>query len=310
LTVIATKATGKLYRHTLSLAFYAFVAAPILSCPGEAASFACDAAGTTLRERLICGNPELSGADEKLAAVYKAALNVLSEKGRSGLRNGQHDWLSYMQVVCWIGRKAPGSDSKANCLKTEYEKRQKQLDNAVMKTGGMVIRRVDRFSVAYSAGRGSGGSHPGFNTTVISFPQIDKPSNSGERAWNKLIAEHKHAGLSLEDVSANDYAGSEDDSDLFVDYVLGGVSPSMISLWLLVYDDAHGAHGAAEDEGITWLFGERRALRAEDVLTPVSPGTKRSRSWCCSGRNAKPVATLPCRSHRRSWTRCVIPRIG
>jgi uncharacterized protein len=272
LTVIATtKATGKFYRHALSSVFYVFVVALILLRPGEAASFACDAARATPRERLVCGDPELSSADGKLAAAYRAALSALSEKGRSDLRNGQRDWLRYTQAICWIDGKAPSNNSKDNCLKTEYEKRQKQLDNAAVKAGGMVIRRVDRFSVTYSTGRGSGGSHPGFNTTVISFPQIDKPNNARERAWNKLIAKHKHAGLLLAAVSANNSSDSEDDSDLLVDYVLGSVSPSMISLWLQVYYDAHGAHGTAQDEGITWLLGERRALRAQDVFDASRP---------------------------------------
>ncbi|HUH84003.1 MAG TPA: hypothetical protein VLX85_05305 [Stellaceae bacterium] len=35
---------------------------------------------------------------------------------------------------------------------------------------------------------------------------------------------------------------------------------------LHIEDFAHGAHGTSDDEGITWLLGEGRALRAEDVF--------------------------------------------
>lgn len=182
--------------HGLKLALCAFLAVPFLSPPSEAASFSCDAAKAP-RERMICADPELSRADEKLAIAYKAALDALSEEGRADLRTGEREWLSYTQTVCWIGRKAPEGGSSRNCLMDEYAQRQKQLDNAVVKTGGLVVRRVDRFSVAPSAGPGSGGAHPGFNTTVISLPQIDKPRGEHDAAWNKLIAEHRHGDMPL-----------------------------------------------------------------------------------------------------------------
>jgi uncharacterized protein len=231
---------------------------------GEAASFSCNAPMAP-RERLICADPELSRADETLAVAYKAALAALSESGRETTREGQRQWLRYIQIVCPIGRKG-GGPSNADCLKREYAARQKQLDSAVVKQGGLVIRRVDLFKAAPSAGPESGGGHPGFNTTVVSFPQIDRPRDEREEAWNKLIAEHEHRGATLASASAIASAEPDDDYDLTIDYVLGTVSPTMISLQLLIYDDAHGAHGSASDEQITWFIREGRALRAEDVF--------------------------------------------
>lgn len=146
-----------------------------------------------------------------------SARSPLSEDGREALRRGQRQWLSFTQTVCWIGSKAPAGESSRNCLQDEYAKRQKQLDATVVKCGGLVMRRVDSFSVAPSAGPGSGGSHPGFNTTTISFPQIDKPQNEREEAWNKLVAEHEHDGKTLASASARASNSADDDADLAVD---------------------------------------------------------------------------------------------
>lgn len=140
----------------------------------EAASFSCSAP-IAPRERLICADPELSRADEALAAAYKAALGALSEPGRETIREGQRQWLRYTQTVCRIGAKAPTDRPSDDCLKDEYAARQRQLDNAVVKRGGLVIRRVDVFKAAPSHGPGSGGRYPRFNTMVVSYPQIDQP---------------------------------------------------------------------------------------------------------------------------------------
>ncbi len=239
----------------------AALAFPTVSSVCEAASFSCSAS-TAPRERLICADPELSRADETLAAAYKAALGALSDTGREALREGQRQWLRYTQTVCGIGRKAPADRASVDCLKDEYRARQKQLDGAVVKRGGLVIRRVDLFKAAPSSGAGSGGRYAGFDTTVVSYPQIDRPSDEREEGWNKLILEHSRAG----EAAAGAPADPDEDHDLTVDYVLGSVSPALISLRVLIYDDWHGAHGSGADEQITWFIREGRALNAEDVF--------------------------------------------
>jgi uncharacterized protein len=239
----------------------AVVAFPLVSSVCEAASFSCSAP-TAPRERLICADPELSRADETLAAAYKAALGALSETGREAVREGQRQWLRYTQTVCGIGRKASADRPGADCLKDEYNARQKQLDAAVVKSGGLVIRRVDLFKAGPSADAGSGGRYAGFNTTVIAYPQIDKPRDDREEAWNKLILDHSRAGEAVAG-AATDPA---EDHDLTVDYVLGTVSSTLISLQLFIYDDWHGAHGSGADERITWFIRDGRALAAADVF--------------------------------------------
>jgi uncharacterized protein YecT (DUF1311 family) len=239
----------------------AAVAFPLVTSVCEAASFACSAPAAP-RERVICADPELSHADEALAAAYKAALGALSDTGQEAIREGQRQWLRYTQTVCGIGRKAPAGRSSIDCLKDEYTARQKQLASAVVKRAGLVVRRVDLFKATPSSGSGSGGRYPGFNTTVASYPQIDRPRNEGEEAWNKLIFEHSRAGEAV----AGTAADPEEDHDLTVDYALGTASPTLISLRLLIYDDWHGAHGTAADEQITSFIRDGRALAAEDVF--------------------------------------------
>lgn len=215
-------------KRARSAALAAVLAVPLFSRVADAASFSC-AAPANARERLICGDPALSHADEALAAAYKRALDGLSDDGREALRRGQRQWLSFTQTVCWIGGKAPAGESSRDCLRDEYAKRQKQIDAAVTKRGGLAIRRGDRFSVAPSY---SPESADPFNKTTISFPQIDNPRNEREESWNKLIAEHQHDGETLANASASASNAAEDDFDLSVDYELGSASPNMISLML------------------------------------------------------------------------------
>jgi uncharacterized protein len=172
----------------------------------EAASFPCNAPATA-RERLICGDAELTRADEALEVSYRSALATISELGRKALRNGQRDWVSYTDTMCAVGGNAPLDRPSALCLKDEYANRQRQLEQAVIKRGGIVIRRVDLFTVAPSSG-----SNPAFkfNTTFVSFPQIDQPRDEREEAWNKLVAEHSRSN----EVKASDRPDTHDHEQL------------------------------------------------------------------------------------------------
>lgn len=69
--------------------------------------------------------------------------------------------------------------AEGDCLRHEYEERQKQLETAVVKRDGLVIRRADIFkaSAPHEDGR-----HPNFTTTTIGYPQIDDPHDARENA--------------------------------------------------------------------------------------------------------------------------------
>jgi uncharacterized protein len=71
----------------------------------EAVSFDCSKAAAP-RERLICGDGELSRAGEKLAAAFKAALTALSEEGKGGAAQGS---ARVDSLVC--AQALPGRDT-------------------------------------------------------------------------------------------------------------------------------------------------------------------------------------------------------
>ena len=251
------------------LAIMAAIALPSLlpSHRSNAASFDCGAASAP-RERLICGDAELSLADDSLAAAFKTALAALSDEGKAGLRKDQRGWIHFTDVVCSTTRKgddpAPRSAS-IKCLNSEYRARQKQLETAIVKGGDLVLRRVDIFKAARSPEPHATGRHPDFTTAAIAYPQIDNPREANEKRWNKLIADRAGASRYLAD---ND-AGNE---NYWVHYVLGSVSPAMISVMLYLYDYPHGTpHGMGAEEGISWLLRDGRALGSDDVFAAGQP---------------------------------------
>jgi uncharacterized protein YecT (DUF1311 family) len=237
------------------------------STQSRAASFDCGAASAP-RERLICGDAKLSRADEALTAAFKAALLPLSDGGKAALRKDQRGWIRFTDIVCATNRKGDGPaprSSSTDCLKAEYRERQKELETAAVKSGRLVIRRVDLFKAAASPEPHETGAHPNFTTTQISYPQIDNPRDAGEERWNKLIAEHAGTTEYLADADA-------ENEDYWVHYVLGSISPTMISVMLYMYDYPHGTpHGMGSEEGIAWLLREGRDLQSDDVFARGEP---------------------------------------
>lgn len=86
------------------LRFVSIIALTLVPSAGSvhavlAASFDCTKAVTPF-ERAICDNPELSAADQRLAATYDTAVGGLSDLARGALKTGQREWLSYAQRAC------------------------------------------------------------------------------------------------------------------------------------------------------------------------------------------------------------------
>src|ERR1700761_5029070 len=111
-----------------------------------AARFGCGKAAT-VRDKLLCSDPQLSAADMKLVASYRAALAPLSDAAREVLRDGQSQWLRFIDAQCGTGGKEPPAPANTNdtpkaCLLERYAVRQRQLDHATVSAGGLVIARV------------------------------------------------------------------------------------------------------------------------------------------------------------------------
>lgn len=84
------------------------------SGPARAASFDCAKATTEVEEK-ICADTELSILDDRLAAVYRKALVVATDK--DALRREQREWLARRDACL-----------SQNCLKSEHESRLAELD--------------------------------------------------------------------------------------------------------------------------------------------------------------------------------------
>lgn len=95
-----------------------FLAILLGASPAAAASFPC-AKASTPSEKAICADQGLSVLDERLAATYRKAMDLLGgaspEEGpaRAAVKADQRAWLA--------DRNACGGDS--SCLRTAYERR-------------------------------------------------------------------------------------------------------------------------------------------------------------------------------------------
>ena len=110
----------------LSTIFAVAMLAIPLSAPfgiAHAASFDCDAKELQPDEKMICDTRSLNDADVKMATTFELISGLLAMGSRGTLQDDQTAWLKT--------RQACGPD--AACLKTAYETRLKQLNDAYKK---------------------------------------------------------------------------------------------------------------------------------------------------------------------------------
>ncbi len=158
----------------------------LFSTQAIAASFDCKKASTWV-EKIVCSNPELSKLDEQMAKAYSDALKSLSPEGQKETKQYQKQWLKELSQNCEAGPKkkyykeaspyAGGKDKKiyydarAECLKTAYEKRIKQLQDSLVKFSERIFRNV----------------HVYISKGDLTYPQIENPRDENEKYWNYVI---------------------------------------------------------------------------------------------------------------------------
>lgn len=227
----------------------------------RAASFDC-AKPATARERLICTDPALSAADDRLAATYDAALPLLTADGQKQLRDGQGSWLHYLDATCGlVGRPIPAprgtADTPKSCLTSAYQERQDQLDRATTSLAGFVFLRAETFTARPSYDR------YGLIKRDIAYPQIDRPRGDAEKRWNAAIRARIAA------LARKTKAVAEDRT---IDYRLASVTPRLISTVITDYAYPHGAaHGGEAVLAMNWLLGAHRNLDASDIFAADKP---------------------------------------
>jgi uncharacterized protein len=229
-------------------------------------SFDCTRASNVV-EKTICASSALSQMDRKLSDSYRASLVLLSEDGKVSLQNGQRQWIKVTREVCdrTSFPKLPYIPTTEQCLEKHYGERQKQLEDAVHEYGGIKIRRVDTFEAHRSESKSEySGSDVGFDTTYISYPQIDAPKSHQEELWNKKMADIAKS------LAGMDEEGGDVDYDS--DYSILSVSTRLISVDLSGGFYAHGTpHGQYAMSTVNWLLNEGREMQVDDVFDKTKP---------------------------------------
>jgi uncharacterized protein len=238
-------------------------------------SFDCTKASNVV-EKTICASSSLSQMDRKLSESYRASLVLLSEEGKVSFRNGRRQWIKVTREVCdrTPFPKLLYMPTTEQCLEKHYRERQKQLEDAVREYGGIKIRRVDRFEAHRSELKSEySGVDVGFDTTYISFPQIDAPASSQQELWNKKMAD-----------MANSYVGMNSeggDNDYDSEYSILSVSPKLISVDVTGGFYAHGTpHGHYISTTVNWLLREGREMQADDVFDKTKPWQEVVLKYC------------------------------
>ena len=221
-----------------------------LPAAAGAASFDCTKASTP-REKTICAAPELSGADEEIAANYEAAMSKLSPEGAARLRDGQRSWLAFLGKACPKGG--------AECLAPFMKDRVEFLSGAVSVEGGNTFLAWDDWRFIAPAREG-GEELPGAND--MRYRQqlhyaIDAPDMDGERAFNAAIAKE-------EEYLWNGFDG---ETRMWASFTLNMATPALVSLdmfqWQFPLGAAHGFGAAAH---LNFRLDEARPLRADDIF--------------------------------------------
>lgn len=242
-----------------------------LASGATAASFDC-AKATTPFEEAICGNDELSLADERLSRTYQTAIGGLSEVALDTLRTDQREWLSYAQRACTLDATplAMGSygEQGITCLIDVFGQRSHVLEASRMIDG----RRYYPI------------------TEEAALPDPNETDNL-ESWWR--VARHELALLQLDDAapsaenfnafvrsqadSLSDLAGALDGSELDALDNASDTTASVtlqeqagdkrISLEVSTYWFGHGAaHGTGNISYLHYLVDEGRGLEAGDLF--------------------------------------------
>jgi uncharacterized protein len=238
-------------------------------------SFDCTKASNVV-ERTICASSNLSQMDRKLSDSYRASLALLSDEGKVSFQNGQRQWIEVTREVCdrTPFPKLPYMPTSEQCIEKHYRERQKQLEDAVHVYGGIKIRRVDRFEAHRSESRSEySGVDVGFDTTYISYPQIDAPASDLEVLWNKKMADMANSVVNMNQ--------EDGDDDYAFTFSILSVSPRLISVDVTGGFYAHGTpHGNYSSTRVNWLLNEGREMQVDDVFDKAKPWREVVLKYC------------------------------
>ncbi len=258
---------------TLRLAAVGAAALAIAAAgPARAASFDCAKAGTA-QEKLICATPELSKLDEAVAAAYSQLLAKLADPVKTAMRDSQRDWVKYRQAACPIAAKpAPNlTVSPAECLSSLYQSRQKALAEAQATVGPYAFVTLERFKAQPTQDEDTRAQFPVYSTTTAT-PRLVAPAGPEADAFNAKMKAWTDGYFAPPDPKKEKKDGDMDtDTDFAGSVVFNYAGPTLIALQTMNYMYGLGAaHGMTGATSVTWLWREKRAMKADDLFKPGS----------------------------------------
>jgi uncharacterized protein YecT (DUF1311 family) len=244
----------------------------------HAASFDCTKAKTP-QEKAICASPELSAADDQLAAAYKALREAAPERMKIEVLDDQRAWIHGMEVSCKASESGSGADLVGSsrqytdltaCLREYYDARTKSLLHMILQKDGITfVWRSINLNTQGKPG-GSTGSQAGLDldrgSMIASWPQSNRETAEW-KAWN--------AGI---ESAAQDLAseGNRDPSGKWMPEWVEGVDAEVTSsvvavgsqlVTAYIEDDwTGGVHPNSRVIQFNWMLKEKRELRPADVF--------------------------------------------
>ena len=254
----------------------------LASSAAVAASFDCTKAKTP-QEQAICASPELSAADEKMAAAYQAVLAAATPEMAAEVREGQRAWLDAIADHC-VNPGSASSTALAECLLGYYQARTQELLRLLGANHGAFVTRSIELTWPDAPGETSDlGKTPGFGTLVATWPQSTNDTAEWQ-AWNKAMeaatqslvrpeGENSPSGEWLKKWAAG--------GDFEVTATVGLVGEELVTASIGLEGMGHGAgHPSEYGMEFNWLLKQKRELRPEDVFRKDSDWEKTIEAHC------------------------------
>jgi uncharacterized protein YecT (DUF1311 family) len=223
----------------------------------RSASFDC-AKARTPQEKAICSSPQLSAADDQMAASYHSALAAVPPDMRELTRASQRAWLRAIAIECQAGE--PGStENLPGCMLRYYQERTSFLAHLVFKMGGATFVW---HSDAGAAPAAKDQDTPSPQPTLWTFAWPQALSATPDwKAWNLAIEN------AMKDPPGSEGGVEEVGTDTDVSATVNFVSPQLVSTSVSNFWYGHGAaHPNLDFIEFNWLLRENREIRSDDVF--------------------------------------------
>lgn len=237
-----------------------------LAAPALAASFDC-AKARTPQEKAICASPELSAADDKMAAAYRRIFRSVPPAFQNELRADQRVWIRRLSIAC------PADNPEQRqylqqCLLWRENARTSALQQRFLRQNGIVFAWHSVFREdpgepgAADPGEGPGSLEASWPEALSASPQW--------RAWNDAMTNktRKFASLDPPNTPPSDAKTWEaaPGQDLDVTASIDFADSRLVAVTITILWDGHGAHPSTHWIQFNWLLEKKRALQPTDIF--------------------------------------------